>query len=58
MEPLYGCNTETEKPKTLLVHEPGLETRLAIEDPDFWGFDPSLREDNFDFWLGEAQNEH
>lgn len=58
--PVYSCHTETEKPEILLVHEPGLETRLAVEDPIFWGFDPSLKEypRPFEKWLEDAKKEH
>ena len=56
----YNCHKETKKPAMILVHEPGLETRLAVEDPIFWGFDPSLKEDShpFEKWLEDAKNEH
>ncbi len=56
----YNCYTETEKPKTILVHEPGLETRLAVADPVFWGFDPLLKQDPrpFERWLEDAKKEH
>ena len=60
MEPIYRCSDETEKPGLILVHEPGLETKLAFEDPIIWGFDPSLKEDPRPFkkWLEDAQKEH
>ena len=56
----YSCNTETDKPRIILVHEPGLETRLAVADPVFWGFDPSLKDDPrpFEKWLEDAKKEH
>lgn len=60
VKPSYCCRTEVETPDLILVHEPGLETRLAVEDPDFWGFDPSLKDDPrpFEKWLEDAQGEH
>lgn len=57
---MYSCRSETQKPSSVLVHEPGQETALAIFDPDFWGFDPSLKNDQRTFgrWLECAQGEH
>ncbi|MBI5389627.1 hypothetical protein HZB01_04595 [Candidatus Woesearchaeota archaeon] len=58
--PRYYCTTETEKPRILLVHEPGLEARLAFEKPVFWGFDEQINksEISFEDWLAAAQDEH
>lgn len=58
--PQYRCDTETNKPGIILVHEPGSETAVAVKDPDFWGFDPSLIEDprSPEKWLEDARSEH
>lgn len=56
----FNCKSEIRKPEMILVHQPGEETRPAFEDPDLWGFDPSLKSDSrtFDRWLHDAQGEH
>jgi arginine deiminase len=58
--PIYWSLSETEKPRTILVHEPGLETRLAFEHPQDWGFDPILSQGSrsYEEWLSDAKNEH
>ena len=56
----YRCNSEVQKPGLILVHEPGLETKLAVQHPNHWGFDPSLVEEKRPYhkWLEDAQAEH
>ncbi len=52
------CVSETIKPSAILVHEPGEEVRLAVENPEDWGFDSSLRGKKFEEWIERARLEH
>jgi len=56
----YSCRTETEKPKILLASAPSKACYLAVEHPDDWGFDPSLKEyqHSSQKWLDDAVTEH
>ncbi|MFH1105621.1 MAG: arginine deiminase family protein [Candidatus Aenigmatarchaeota archaeon] len=52
------CVSETIKPTAILVHEPGEEVRLAVENPEDWGTDPLLRGRKFDEWIEKGKEEH
>ncbi|MBS3131400.1 hypothetical protein J4212_03125 [Candidatus Woesearchaeota archaeon] len=60
VQPIYRCETEVRKPSIFLSHEPGLETLIAVENSDHWGFDPSLKKDprSPELWLEDGIREH
>ncbi len=53
-------NDEAGKIEAVVVHRPGLETLVAVNDPENWLYDPALKSSKVSpwDWLQQAQKEH